>query len=382
MCECLLGIMRVVVITLAVVCAIVGLLTLIGGIMAKSNTFLEYAEINSAVFLTGLITGLVLMVFAAAGIYGVVKGKRCCIFLFCLILGIITFVLIVIVIVVAVVQGSFEEVYSHVKCGSSNDQYLTDLEDAYKSAAGLLCTDACPCNYKHSTSSAYEIDVIFAATNSTAPADSGNSTAPADSGNSTAPADSGNSTAPADSGNSTAPADSGNSTAPADGGNSTAPADGGNSTAPADSGNSTAPANSGNSTAGPMKIDPNGPVNVLGCDGFDGKKYGLEATLMLGVEKAFKCSGVCSKPPAPAGFPRLFYFSDINDNNGKAKDETCENKIWNFLEEQIGNIKTILLIVMLVALVSFIFIIILCCVGKNRSPEWSDEANTPLVSHH
>ena len=338
--------MRVVVITLAVVCAIVGLLTLIGGIMAKSNTFLEYAEINSAVFLTGLITGLVLMVFAAAGIYGVVKGKRCCIFLFCLILGIITFVLIVIVIVVAVVQGSFEEVYSHVKCGSSNDQYLTDLEDAYKSAAGLLCTDACPCNYKHSTSSAYEIDVIFAATNSTAPADSGNSTAPADSGNSTAPADSGN------------------------------------STAPADSGNSTAPANSGNSTAGPMKIDPNGPVNVLGCDGFDGKKYGLEATLMLGVEKAFKCSGVCSKPPAPAGFPRLFYFSDINDNNGKAKDETCENKIWNFLEEQIGNIKTILLIVMLVALVSFIFIIILCCVGKNRSPEWSDEANTPLVSHH
>ena len=329
--------MRVVVITLAVVCAIVGLLTLIGGIMAKSNTFLEYAEINSAVFLTGLITGLVLMVFAAAGIYGVVKGKRCCIFLFCLILGIITFVLIVIVIVVAVVQGSFEEVYSHVKCGSSNDQYLTDLEDAYKSAAGLLCTDACPCNYKHSTSSAYEIDVIFAATNSTAPADSGNSTAPADSGN---------------------------------------------STAPADSGNSTAPANSGNSTAGPMKIDPNGPVNVLGCDGFDGKKYGLEATLMLGVEKAFKCSGVCSKPPAPAGFPRLFYFSDINDNNGKAKDETCENKIWNFLEEQIGNIKTILLIVMLVALVSFIFIIILCCVGKNRSPEWSDEANTPLVSHH
>ena len=277
------------------------------------------------------------MVFAAAGIYGVVKGKRCCIFLFCLILGIITFVLIVIVIVVAVVQGSFEEVYSHVKCGSSNDQYLTDLEDAYKSAAGLLCTDACPCNYKHSTSSAYEIDVIFAATNSTAPADSGNSTAPADSGN---------------------------------------------STAPADSGNSTAPANSGNSTAGPMKIDPNGPVNVLGCDGFDGKKYGLEATLMLGVEKAFKCSGVCSKPPAPAGFPRLFYFSDINDNNGKAKDETCENKIWNFLEEQIGNIKTILLIVMLVALVSFIFIIILCCVGKNRSPEWSDEANTPLVSHH
>lgn len=40
MCECLVGMMRVVVITLAVVCALVGLLTLIGGIIAKNNTFL------------------------------------------------------------------------------------------------------------------------------------------------------------------------------------------------------------------------------------------------------------------------------------------------------------------------------------------------------
>lgn len=107
MCECLVGLMRVVVIILAVICAIVGLLTLIGGIIAKSNTFLVMADISTTIFLIGLIFGIVMMLFSIAGIYGVVKGKRCCIFLFCIVLGILALALVAIVIVIAVVQSSF-----------------------------------------------------------------------------------------------------------------------------------------------------------------------------------------------------------------------------------------------------------------------------------
>lgn len=116
MCDFILGFMRVIVITLAVVTALVGVLTLVGGIMAKSNTFMVYAQVNDGFFWAGLIFGLVLMLFSAAGIYGVAKGKRCCICLFCIILGIVTLVLVVLTISIAVIKGSYMDVFGKDHC--------------------------------------------------------------------------------------------------------------------------------------------------------------------------------------------------------------------------------------------------------------------------
>lgn len=77
-----------------------------------------------------------------------------------------------------------------------------------------------------------------------------------------------------------------------------------------------------------LKTDPNGPTNVVKCDDFDSHKYGLIATLMSGIEKTFDCSGVCSKPRLESGaVSNLFYFSNINDHDGAATDDTCEDKI-------------------------------------------------------
>lgn len=41
-----------------------------------------------------------------------------------------------------------------------------------------------------------------------------------------------------------------------------------------------------------------------------------------------------------------------------------------------------MLIVMIVALVSFLFIIILFYIGKDKSPEWSDNADERLIDNH
>ena len=119
MCDFILGFMRVIVITLAAITAIIGILTLVGGIMAKSNTFMVYAEVNEGFFLSGLIFGLVLMLFSAAGIYGIVKGKRCCICLYCIILGLVTLVLIVLSIAIAVIRGNYMDVFGKDHCDSS-----------------------------------------------------------------------------------------------------------------------------------------------------------------------------------------------------------------------------------------------------------------------
>lgn len=243
MCECLVGLMRFVVITLAVLCCIVGLLTLIGGIMANHNTFLVMAEVSGTVFLVGLIFGIVMMLFSVAGIYGVVKGKRCCIFLFCLVLGILSVVLVALVILIAVVHATLADSYQYMDCGNASNTYLQDLEDAYSKASTLLCKSSCPCNYEHD-------HAIFVT----------------------------------------------------------------------------------------LHYDADGPVNVVGCPDFDSSKYGYASLLMLGVEKAFKCTGVCSDPKPVGAFPRLYYFSNINNSDGHAPNKRCEADIWDFLEDQIGTI--------------------------------------------
>ena len=289
MCECLVGLMRVVVIILAIVCAIVGLLTLIGGIIAKSNTFLVMAEVSTTVFMVGLIFGLVMMLFSFAGIYGVVKGRRCCIFLFCFVLGILALVLIALVILIAVVQSTLSDSYQYIDCANTSNTYLQDLEDAYSKASTLLCRSSCPCNYQydHASFSNFHFDV-------------------------------------------------------------------------------------------------DGPVNVVSCPDFDSNKYGYASLLMLGVENAFKCTGVCADPKPESNFPRLFYFSNINNSDGEAPNKQCQADIWNFLEDQIGTIKTIMLIVMIVALVSFVFIVVLFYIGRGKSSEWSDDADERLIqeNHH
>ena len=120
MCDFILGFMRVIVIVLAAVTALVGILTLVGGIMARSNTFMVYAQVNDGFFWSGLIFGLVLMLFSAAGIYGVAKGKRCCICLFCIILGVVTFVLVALTIAIAVIKGSYMGIFGKDHCDSSS----------------------------------------------------------------------------------------------------------------------------------------------------------------------------------------------------------------------------------------------------------------------
>ena len=105
---------------------------------------------------------------------------------------------------------------------------------------------------------------------------------------------------------------------------------------------------------------------------------------MRAIEKAFDCSGICAKPThgSPGETSNLFYFSNINDNDGTATDDTCEDKIQSFMEDQFDLVGTIILWMMVVSLVAFVFIVILCCVGKNKgSEQWSDGEDQPLVNH-
>ena len=49
---------------------------------------------------------------------------------------------------------------------------------------------------------------------------------------------------------------------------------------------------------------------------------------MRAIEKAFDCSGICKKPTHDGTeTSNLFYFSNINNNDGEAKADTCEDKI-------------------------------------------------------
>lgn len=169
-----------------------------------------------------------MMLFSFAGIYGVCKGRRCCIFLFCMVLGILAIVLIGIVVIIAILSSSFEHNYQYMDCSNSNNTYLQDLEDAYTSAASMLCKASnCACNYKYDRTPY----VLF-------------------------------------------------------------------------------------------KYNATGPVNAVGCPDFDSKKYGYSALLMLGVESAFKCTGVC-RDPKPLNMPRLYYFSNINNSEGHAPNVRC-----------------------------------------------------------
>ena len=141
------------VITIAVVCAILGIVTLIAGIAAKSNTLLELISLNNTIFIIGLIFGLVMLVVSAAGIYGIVTGKRCCIFLFCIVLGILALIFVALTIAIAALHHSFENSYKYIDCNKSGNNYLHELKNAYTDAAKLLCRDQCPCGYKHDRSS-------------------------------------------------------------------------------------------------------------------------------------------------------------------------------------------------------------------------------------
>lgn len=112
--------MRFIVITLAVIMSIVGLVTLVGGIFAKDSEFLKHTDSNMPIFLTGLVFGLVTLLFSIVGIIGVMKGNRCCITMFCIILGVITFVLVILAIVVSVAENKYKGDYKISTCTSNN----------------------------------------------------------------------------------------------------------------------------------------------------------------------------------------------------------------------------------------------------------------------
>ena len=111
MCYFVLRFMSIIVITVAVITSIVGLVTLVGSILAKDNEFLKHTDSNMAIFLAGLIFGLVTLLFSIIGIIGVIKGNRCCITMFCIILGVMTFVLVILAIVVSVAENKYKGDY-------------------------------------------------------------------------------------------------------------------------------------------------------------------------------------------------------------------------------------------------------------------------------
>ena len=59
----------------------------------------------------------------------------------------------------------------------------------------------------------------------------------------------------------------------------------------------------------------------------------------------------------------MFYFSNINDHDGAATNETCEDVIWKAIEDEIGLTLTVLIYsgisFFVVLILSFIFSIIL-----------------------
>ena len=88
---------------------------------------------------------------------------------------------------------------------------------------------------------------------------------------------------------------------------------------------------------------------------------------MAAVEATYLCSGLCSDPQ-PSGFPQLFYFSNVNYNEG-ASNGLCNDYIWKFIQYSSDFGGAMAAGMAGLSLVSFIVLIILCF-HPNKAQYW------------
>ena len=84
------------------------------GMFAKDNELLKITDSNIPIFSTRLMLSLGKFLFSIVGIIGVM---RCCIIMFCIILGVMKFVFVILAIVVSMAENKYRETmkYPHAQ---------------------------------------------------------------------------------------------------------------------------------------------------------------------------------------------------------------------------------------------------------------------------
>ncbi len=106
-----------------------------------------------------------------------------------------------------------------------------------------------------------------------------------------------------------------------------------------------------------MNVDKqHGETATQGCDGFPGDRKG-EAALIGAVELLFNCHGICS----PADTFDIFFFSNINNHDGKAGEKSCEVEVWHFIKDSTAIVGGIICAMAVITFLAFVALCSLCC---------------------
>lgn len=105
-----------------------------------------------------------------------------------------------------------------------------------------------------------------------------------------------------------------------------------------------------------MIKEDGGPTAFQGCDNFNNDYQG-EAALIGAVELLFNCHGICNQD----GTLDIYYFSNINNNNGKAGSTSCEVEVWHFIKNSTAVVGGIVCAMAVITFLAFIALCSLCC---------------------
>ena len=98
-----------------------------------------------------------------------------------------------------------------------------------------------------------------------------------------------------------------------------------------------------------------GATAYQGCDNHDGT-YNGEYALLGAVELLFNCHGICDVQTLD-----IYYFSNINNNNGNPADKRCEVEVWHFIKNSTAIVGGIVCAMAVISFLAFIALCSLCC---------------------
>lgn len=112
-----------------------------------------------------------------------------------------------------------------------------------------------------------------------------------------------------------------------------------------------------------MAISPDGAKSVQECNGFPSDKK-TAANLIGIVEYLFNCRGICEAPKLD-----IFYFSNINNHDGKPEEKLCSDDIWEFIKNSTSVIGGICVGMSVISFLAFLSLCGICCHPK-REEYW------------
>ena len=81
-----------------------------------------------------------------------------------------------------------------------------------------------------------------------------------------------------------------------------------------------------------MRVAKDGVLDFQQCPQYDEEVDETAVNLMAAVEATYFCAGLCFSPQ-PSSFPALFYFSNVNNNEG-VSNGLCDKYLWEFVNYQ------------------------------------------------